>query len=178
MSGKVLPHFKAQLGYLGCSVVCLRWADWAALISVSSGLISCLMRCSTTKAKSKAKTLNKGCELADCLDWPLCWEVLLSDLMIVIQAPWVSLTLSSASTLTPSLRMWAPRTAVQNHRLQTIRGFSSPASPVLTGQRWVLSRATSYGLSLNLLSSFPRFRTYELLTSPLFVMLGSLLPPN
>lgn len=66
----------------------------------------------------------------------------------------------------------------KKHRLQIIRGFSSPASPVLTGQRWVLSRATSYGLSLNLLSSFPRFRIYELLTSPLFVMLGSLLPPN
>ena len=171
MSGKVLPQFKARHGCLGCGLVWLRWADWAyaALISVSSGLISCLIRCSTTKAKGKAKTLSKGCQLADCLDWPLCWEVLLSDLMsrVVWSKPLESPSLYPVPQLWlhPSEReLLGPPS--KSHQLQTIRGFSSPASPVLTGQRWVLSRATKLWPESESSFQLPPFQDLWIINEP------------
>ena len=105
-----LPHSKAQGMCLSCFKVG-RWRCFTYFHLFWAHQLS--PRCSTTKAKDKAKTLNKGCQQDDCLDWPHCWEVLLSDLValggVVTRAPWISLTLPNAwpEPWLPPLRTWA-----------------------------------------------------------------------
>ena len=83
---------------------------------------------------------------------------------------------SSPSLTSPNLSFLGA--LFQTQPCEAVGGLQLLDSPLLTGQRWVLSRAANCGLRLNLCASFPFFRTYELLTSPLFVMPGSPLPPN
>lgn len=146
---------------LGGILVCLRWA--VDMLHFPSHL-PLSPRCSAAKAKDKAKILNKVHQLDSRLDRPHCSEVHLWDLVALHRArcrlleshPLYSVPGPSLTLVPQNLSCLEP--PFERHWLQALKGLCH-----LSGQRWVLSSATSSdGLGLNPPSSFPasRFMNY------------------